>query len=313
MHINSRRVLEPSLQDNQLYLKCRRSIRSDISQSKYSFESKPKSSGNPKNMSSIFQSQKQEHSRTKKIIIPEIQENRSQGRKQIRNKNQGHGIEYLYNKENVEIKKKEEPQQFQPLYLELSIQEKKSRDLRYPNSTKTRTETSLAKSQQDSIQKKTESVTNLQPKKQEIKKISQTQVNRPPRPLSAPKQLNDRDISFIQLNLKNLQKNQDSNFIQQLFQKNGFHVVNFQKEYNKINNQDSGNGVVQIRGVSNDNKLYNLNKNLLKQCIQLKDEPSNKIKDLIDDNYIKKQNLQKQQKNSNKLLENYERFQLRKS
>ena len=38
----------------------------------------------------------------------------------------------------------------------------------------------------------------------------------------------------------------------------GYHLVKFDKDYNKVNNRSNGHGCLQIRGNSNDNKFMNL-------------------------------------------------------
>ncbi|CAD8149398.1 unnamed protein product [Paramecium pentaurelia] len=144
-------------------------------------------------------------------------------------------------------------------------------------------------------------------------KSSSPQVKTHTRPRSS---MDDKSVTIMSLQLKDMKENIQSKDIQKICYDIGYHMVKFDRDYDKINNKFNGQGQLQIRGTSNDNKFQNLQTNLNKKGINLGDQNLN-LKDIISNKYLlKKQehSLIETQANLNqdeKLFNNFLKFQKR--
>ncbi|CAD8059646.1 unnamed protein product [Paramecium primaurelia] len=145
-------------------------------------------------------------------------------------------------------------------------------------------------------------------------KSSSPQIINYTRPKSS---MEDKSVTIMSLQLKDMKENIQSKDIQQICYDIGYHAVKFERDYDKINNIYNGQGWLQIRGNSNDNKFMNLQTNLSKKGINLGDQNQN-LKDFIPNKYLLKKQEHSQmetQPNLNqdeKLFNNFLKFQKRK-
>ncbi|CAD8062858.1 unnamed protein product [Paramecium sonneborni] len=144
-------------------------------------------------------------------------------------------------------------------------------------------------------------------------KSSSPQLKTNTRPKSS---MEDKSVTIISLQLKDMKENVQSKDIKKICQDMGYHMVKFDRNYDKINNTTNGQGCLQIRGISNENKFINLQTNLSKKGINLADQNQN-LKDFISNKYL----LKKQEHNNietqpnlnqdEKLFNNFLKFQRR--
>ncbi|CAD8152865.1 unnamed protein product [Paramecium octaurelia] len=145
-------------------------------------------------------------------------------------------------------------------------------------------------------------------------KSSSPQIIPPPRPKSS---MEDKSVTIMSLYLRDMKENIQQKDIQKICNEMGYHVVKFDRDYDKINNIANGQGCLQIRGNSNDSKFMNLQTNLSKKGINLGDQNQN-LKDFISNKYLLKKQEYSQIETQpilnqdEKLLNNFLKFQKRK-
>ncbi|CAK75638.1 unnamed protein product (macronuclear) [Paramecium tetraurelia] len=126
--------------------------------------------------------------------------------------------------------------------------------------------------------------------------------------------MEDKSVTIMSFQLKDMKENIQSKDLQKICYDMGYHVVKFDRDYDKINNRLNGQGQLQIRGTSNDSKFQNLQANLNKKGIYLGDQNLN-LKDIISNKYLlKKQEHSQVEPNLNqdeKLFNNFLKFQRR--
>ncbi|CAD8155068.1 unnamed protein product [Paramecium octaurelia] len=144
-------------------------------------------------------------------------------------------------------------------------------------------------------------------------KSSSPQIKTHARPRSS---MEDKSVTIMQFQLKDMKENIQSKDLQKICYDMGYHVVKFDRDYDKINNRLNGQGSLQIRGTSNDSKIQNLQANLNKKGIYLGEQNLN-LKDIISNKYLLKKQEHSQierQPNLNqdeKLFNNFLKFQRR--
>ncbi|CAD8128256.1 unnamed protein product [Paramecium sonneborni] len=160
--------------------------------------------------------------------------------------------------------------------------------------------------------------------KQHISELKKRMMNYPQKSQSPslknhPKQCNlmeDKNISIISMQLKDIKDDIQTQEIKQLCQSVGYHMVKFDKEYDKINHRQNGFGSIQIRGINTDLKLTTFQRSLSRKGINI-GEQNQKLKDFVSNKYLLKskehsqadnQQLQNQEE---KLLNNFRKFQSR--
>ncbi|CAK73496.1 unnamed protein product (macronuclear) [Paramecium tetraurelia] len=161
--------------------------------------------------------------------------------------------------------------------------------------------------------------------KQHISELKRRMMNYPQRSQSPsqhntnPKsciQMEDNNITIISMNLKDIKDDVQAQEIKQLCQNIGYHMVKFDKEYDKINHKQNGFGSIQIRGINTDQKLATFQRSLSRKGINI-GEQNQKLKDFVSNRYLLKSkehsqaNNQQSQNQEEKLLNNFKKFQSR--
>ncbi|CAD8142856.1 unnamed protein product [Paramecium pentaurelia] len=129
-------------------------------------------------------------------------------------------------------------------------------------------------------------------------------------------QMEDNNITIITMQLKDIKENVQTEEMKQLCQNMGYHMIKFDKEYDKINHRQNGQGSIQIRGINTDQKLTTFQRSLSKKGINI-GEQNLKLKDFISNKYLLKSqehsqaDNQNSQNQENKLLNNFKKFQSR--
>ncbi|CAD8063587.1 unnamed protein product [Paramecium sonneborni] len=129
-------------------------------------------------------------------------------------------------------------------------------------------------------------------------------------------QMEDKNIAIISMQLKDIKDNIQKQEIKQLCENIGYHMVKFDKEYDKINHRQNGQGSIQIRGINTDQKLAIFQRSLSKKGINI-GEQNQKLKDFVSNKYLLKTkehsytDNQQSQNQEEKLLNNFRKFQSR--
>ncbi|CAD8166090.1 unnamed protein product [Paramecium pentaurelia] len=129
-------------------------------------------------------------------------------------------------------------------------------------------------------------------------------------------QMEDNNITIISMQLKDIKDDVQTQEIKQLCQNIGYHMVKFEKEYDKINHKQNGIGSIQIRGVNTDQKLATFQRSLSRKGINI-GEQNQKLRDFVSNKYLLKSKEHSQADNQQshnqeeKLLNNFKKFQSR--
>ncbi|CAK66006.1 unnamed protein product (macronuclear) [Paramecium tetraurelia] len=148
-------------------------------------------------------------------------------------------------------------------------------------------------------------------KRRMMNQTQKSQINNNNKPALS---MQDNNIAIITMQLKDIKDDIQSREMKQLCQNMGYHMIKFDKEYDKINHRQNGQGSIQIRGINTDQKLNTLQRSLSRKGINI-GEQNLKLKDFVSNKYLLKSQEHSQpdnqhsQNQEDKLLSNFKKFQ----